>query len=196
MYTLHGPPGEAHWQSACSHTRAPLLCSDHRCQSPTNKLTARSARMTPTRAQCARRWPRTPRATQACACRSDRRRHHYPAHGKLSPVHVAGLTCTDGVRHQRRYIRPKREVHARCQRRLLSGPFWAEYRRIALLPLLPLPSLSQLRRSQSGKDARQVALGAMKALYTPTSCILPRAVYGCILPQAPTTGGLDLVLST
>ena len=79
MYTLHGPPGEAHWQSACSHTRAPLLCSDHRCQSPTiNKLTARSARMTPTRAQCARRWPRTPRATQACACRSDRRRHHMP----------------------------------------------------------------------------------------------------------------------
>ena len=87
-----------------------------------------------------------------------------PSHAKLSSVHAAGLTCTDGVRHQRRYIRPKREVHARCQRRLLSGPFSVEHRRIALLPLLPLPSLSQLRRSQSGKDARQVALWAMGAL--------------------------------
>ena len=39
MYTLHGPPGEAHWQSACSHTRAtPAFLRSHASHQPSTSF--------------------------------------------------------------------------------------------------------------------------------------------------------------
>ena len=39
MYTLHGPPGEAHWQSACSHTRAtPAFLRLHASHQPSTSF--------------------------------------------------------------------------------------------------------------------------------------------------------------